>query len=136
MQGKTDSGRPEETTADEIAASVARFKAGIYVPKQQADVTLEDTLLGMGGEESFPVGGATGAERVAEVSRNIMEKPAHYTVGGIETIDALRAALTEEEFRGFCKGNILKYVWRERHKGGDVDLAKAGDYIHFALGIK
>lgn len=55
-----------------------------------------------------------------------------YRHGGIEAIDAIRAALTPEEFRGFCKGNVLKYVWRERHKGGDVDLAKAVDYIMWA----
>ena len=40
--------------------------------------------------------------------------PDHYTKGDIECIDALRAALTPEEFRGSCKGNVLKYIWRER----------------------
>lgn len=53
----------------------------------------------------------------------------HYRQGGIECIDAIRAALTPEEFRGFCKGNVIKYVWRESHKGGDADLGKAGDYL-------
>lgn len=33
--------------------------------------------------------------------------PAHYTDGGIECIDALRATLTPEEFRGYCKGNAF-----------------------------
>lgn len=54
--------------------------------------------------------------------------PAHYTQGGIECIDAIRAALTEEEFRGFCKGNLIKYAWRERHKGGDESLRKGEFY--------
>jgi hypothetical protein len=65
-----------------------------------------------------------------------MEVPPHYTNGEIECIDAIRASLTPEEFRGFCKGNIMKYVWREKHKAGDVDLAKAGDYVNFVLGRK
>lgn len=56
-----------------------------------------------------------------------------YDHGSIECIDAIRAALTPEEFRGFCKGNIMKYVWRERHKGGDADLDKARDYIGYAV---
>lgn len=56
----------------------------------------------------------------------------HYRHGGIEAIDAIRAALTPEEFRGFCKGNVLKYVWRERYKGGDGDMGKALDYIMWA----
>ncbi|OBX73754.1 hypothetical protein A9308_00660 [Moraxella atlantae] len=57
-----------------------------------------------------------------------VNNPAHYTAGAIECIDAIRAALTEEEFRGFCKGNIIKYVWRERLKGGDESIEKATWY--------
>lgn len=67
-----------------------------------------------------------GAKRVAHDPVN---HPSHYTNGDIECIDAIRAALTPEEFRGFCKGNAIKYVWRERLKGGGQDLAKAGFYL-------
>jgi hypothetical protein len=65
--------------------------------------------------------------------RNSLEKPAHYTHSRIEAIDAVRAALTPEEFRGFCKGNIIKYVWRERYKGKDIDIGKCVDYGNFIL---
>lgn len=54
--------------------------------------------------------------------------PTRYTHGGIECIDAISAALTEDEFRGYLKGNIIKYVWRERFKGGSDDIRKAMDY--------
>jgi hypothetical protein len=60
----------------------------------------------------------------------------HYRQGDIECIDAIRAALTDEEWRGFCKGNVLKYVWREKHKGGDGSLLKAQDYLRWALAGK
>ena len=56
--------------------------------------------------------------------------PVHYTQGGIETIDAIEAALTAEEFRGYCKGNALKYVWRERHKGQNESIKKAIWYLN------
>jgi len=59
--------------------------------------------------------------------------PAHYTAGGIECIDAMEAALSPAEFRGFCKGNALKYVWREAHKGGDESLRKAIWYLERAV---
>lgn len=59
--------------------------------------------------------------------------PDRYSHGDIECIDAIRAALSPEEFRGFCKGNVLKYVWREQFKGGDVDIKKARAYIHYML---
>ena len=55
-----------------------------------------------------------------------------YDHGGIECIDAMRAALTPDEFRGYCKGCVLKYVWREGFKGGDADLAKDADYLRYA----
>ena len=61
---------------------------------------------------------------------------AHYRQGEIECIDAIRAALTDEEWRGFCKGNVLKYVWREKHKGGDDTLVKAQDYLRWAIAGK
>jgi len=57
----------------------------------------------------------------------------HYRKGCIECIDAIRAALTPEEFRGFCKGNVLKYAFRELHKGGNDDLLKCIDYINWAI---
>jgi hypothetical protein len=60
----------------------------------------------------------------------------HYRQGDIECIDAIRAALTDEEWRGFCKGNVLKYTWREKHKGGDGSLLKAQDYLRWALAGK
>lgn len=58
-----------------------------------------------------------------------INNPEHYTQGGIECIDAIEAALTPEEFRGFCKGNALKYIWRERHKGSEESLKKANWYL-------
>lgn len=59
-----------------------------------------------------------------------INSPSHYTQGdGIECIEAIKAALTAEEFRGFCKGNVLKYVWREKHKGKDESLQKSIWYL-------
>jgi hypothetical protein len=58
-----------------------------------------------------------------------VNNPEHYIQGSIECIDAIEAALTPEEFRGYCKGNALKYIWRERHKGGEESLKKANWYL-------
>ena len=58
-----------------------------------------------------------------------VNQPPHYRQGGIECIDAIEAALTPEEFAGYCKGNILKYVWREKHKSGAESLNKAHWYL-------
>jgi len=60
--------------------------------------------------------------------------PDHYTQSSsIEAIEAIEAALTAEEFRGFCKANALKYIWRERLKGQDESIAKAIWYLNRIL---
>jgi len=60
---------------------------------------------------------------------DMVNHPAHYTNGEIECIDAIQSALTVDEFRGYCKGNVIKYVFREQLKGGDEDLQKAQWYL-------
>lgn len=60
--------------------------------------------------------------------------PAHYRHGGIDTIDYLRAKLSPDEFRGFLKGNIIKYLSRAEWKGGGDDYAKALWYSAFLSG--
>lgn len=42
--------------------------------------------------------------------------PSHYTTGGIECIDAMKASMTSEAFLGYLKGNIQKYLWRYEKK--------------------
>ena len=74
------------------------------------------------------------AEHYKAATEDKVNSPSHYkSEGGIECIEAIRAALTPEEFRGYCKGNILKYTWRERKKGGDESLAKAQWYMKALL---
>ena len=54
-----------------------------------------------------------------------VKNPEHYCSGNIECIDAIKAQLTQEEFTGFLKGNIAKYLWRESRKGcGTEDIEK------------
>ena len=62
---------------------------------------------------------------------DLVNHPAHYTAGGIECIDAIQAALTPEEYRGYLKGNALKYIWRADLKNDAIeDLEKAAWYIN------
>ena len=76
------------------------------------------------------------ADLIAKTEANTDEvnHPAHYTQGGIECIAAIEAALTPEEFRGYCKGNAIKYLWRMNYKGGKQSLEKAMWYMKRLLG--
>lgn len=72
--------------------------------------------------------GATTAATTDAVSH-----PSHYTSGGVECIDGIRAALAPEEYRGYLRGNVLKYIWRCRLKGGVEDLRKARVYLDWLI---
>lgn len=61
---------------------------------------------------------------------DMVNNPPHYNHKGIECIQAIKAALTPAEFRGYVKGNIMKYVWREQYKNKDEDLKKAQWYMN------
>lgn len=60
--------------------------------------------------------------------RDMVNHPNHYTSGKIEVIDIIEDQLTPEEYRGYIKGQVIKYTTRERHKNGDEDLKKAHWY--------
>ena len=65
----------------------------------------------------------------AAVIPDPVNHPSHYTQGGIECIEAIKASMTSEEFCGYLKGCALKYLWRYKHKGKPVeDLKKASWY--------
>ena len=57
-----------------------------------------------------------------------VNKPEHYQ-GEIECIEAIEAAMSNEEFIGYLRGNIFKYNWRYRNKNGIEDLRKAEWYL-------
>jgi len=56
--------------------------------------------------------------------------PTHYNSGDVECIDAIQASMTPAAFKGYCKGNALKYIWRMSYKGKPIeDLRKAAWYL-------
>lgn len=59
--------------------------------------------------------------------------PDHYTQGSIECIHAIHAALGDDGFTDYCIGNVIKYAWRWRSKGGITDLHKARTYLDYAI---
>lgn len=99
---------------------------GFYI--LPSDVTIEEDEAWGEIEKRMDVIGQNG--NTGEHYDNV-NHPEHYqSDSGIECIDAIQACLTDEEFRGYCKGNAIKYLWRERLKGGDESLQKAVWYLN------
>ena len=65
-------------------------------------------------------------------STDPVNSPNHYLAGSIECIDAIEAsASSADAFRGYCKGNVQKYLWRMEHKGKPKeDALKAQWYLN------
>ena len=66
-----------------------------------------------------------------------VNSPRHYadSFGGIQCIEAIETSMSMEEFKGFLKGNVQKYVWRYSQKNGSEDLKKAKWYLERLITI-
>ena len=65
-----------------------------------------------------------------EPNVDMVNHPSHYTQGGIECIDALKAAtISKTGIEAICTANAIKYLWRYEEKNGIEDVKKARWYI-------
>jgi hypothetical protein len=68
---------------------------------------------------------------------DVVNKPQHYNTGNIECIEAIQESMSAEAFKGYLKGNCLKYLWRYDYKGKpSEDLEKAGWYLNRRNGYR
>ncbi len=71
---------------------------------------------------------ATMAEE--EAVEDVVNNPDHYNTGNIECIDAIEQSMSSVAFKGYLKGNCMKYLWRYDYKGKPIeDLEKAQWYL-------
>jgi hypothetical protein len=135
-------GRAEVEVANRLGiptAEYAKQKAKILKePKKKATPLPKDSIGGLALVEK------ENGELVYTLVRNDVAKPtitmvepqsdpvnhpAHYKVGGIETIDFIEAKKL-----GYHLGNAVKYISRSDHKGNRLqDLEKAKWYIDRAI---
>ena len=64
-----------------------------------------------------------------------VDKPSHYADKEIEVIDYIQDTLSDEEFEGYCMGNVIKYVSRYKRKNGLEDLKKARYYLNKVIDL-
>lgn len=62
------------------------------------------------------------SDSIHSLSHCVLAK--HYKSGDIEPIQYLKDKLTVEEYKGFLKGNMIKYISRATMKGSEKE-----DYI-------
>jgi hypothetical protein len=110
--------RAERTVASWPESKKAAMRVGKYADPEVEAAYARGELK----EETMP------AEEV--------HHPAHFGGGDnpYETIEVLRATMTPEEFKGFIKGNVIKYTMRAGKKAGvpeKKDMQKAEWYLAY-----
>ena len=132
--------RHEQKSPVKATSPKAKAKATVRV------ATEEEKAQMYGKIESTPVVGEapTIGESVTDdmptkMINDAVHHPSHYNLPGlaVESVDVIRAVLTPEEFKGWCKGNALKYSLRAGRKDPDKevqDLAKAGVFLSWITG--
>ena len=68
----------------------------------------------------------------AEEKDNV-NSPSHYGNGSIECIDYIKDFLNDDEYQGYLRGNIAKYMHRFPYKNGLEDLKKAQVYLGWLI---
>ncbi|EAC4760552.1 DUF3310 domain-containing protein [Listeria monocytogenes] len=71
---------------------------------------------------------SAGGVSVKNENTDNVNNPSHYTAGGIETLDYIKAKV--KDYPSYVAGNILKYVSCYEHKNGIEDLKKAQFYLN------
>ena len=62
---------------------------------------------------------------------DMVNHPMHYCQGGIECIDAIKAATVNKPgIEAVCVANVIKYIWRYEAKNGLEDVKKAAWYLN------
>ena len=64
--------------------------------------------------------------------KNVKELP-HYMAMPIQPIRFFQASMKPDEFKGFLKGNAIKYIMREGMKNGTEDIEKAKVYVDWLV---
>ena len=68
---------------------------------------------------------------------DMINRPAHYTQGKVECLDALQSMMSEASYKDFLRAQVIKYVWRCEDKGNsEIDLKKAGFYLNRLLQLQ
>lgn len=63
---------------------------------------------------------------------DMVQHPSHYTQGGIECLDAIKAATVDKQgIEAVCVANVIKYTWRFKKKNGLQDIDKALFYLKY-----
>lgn len=76
-------------------------------------------------------------KKYEQMVKDEVNSPEHYNYGKVECIEAIEESMTPLAFKGYLKGNTMKYLWRYERKGKVVqDLEKAQWYLKKLIDVE
>lgn len=117
-----------DNTTSEVAIINVNYKGLIYCYKVKhiEFKTIESLLQYLDRLAIAEITLANNVRETKEVELDNVNHPTHYNKGTMECLDVIKACLSKSEFKGFLKGNVLKYMYRKGDKGDALeDLNKA-----------
>ena len=126
---------PSETQYDDEALSPSysdAVKAGMSFADYTGVNITEESLDFEPKEEEVLRGITAESLNFEEATKSdAVNHPSHYSRYSREVIESIKGLCTPEEFRGYLKGNIIKYSARYPDKGGVQDIDKLAKYTQF-----
>ena len=113
--------------AEEVSRKLGTAKAYTYVLMSKARAAHSLPTVAELKKQVAERAEALGVTIIETIDKTAdpVNNPAHYTTGGIETIDFIEAKKL-----GYNLGNVVKYITRAEHKGNKLeDLRKAQWYL-------
>ncbi|EAH2416293.1 DUF3310 domain-containing protein [Listeria monocytogenes] len=98
------------------------------IPIEKYKVKQDEVAKWFGGVTKAMKAFSSNGVSMKNENNDKVNNPAHYTAGGIETLDYIKAKVSD--YPSYAVGNILKYVSRYEHKNGIEDLKKAQFYLN------
>lgn len=133
LKNPSDAARIRQYMKDHPTATPKETAAALKVKVENVYVERNKAKKGRGRTKSItltlPKNTESTVESVIEKQLKVIDNvnhPAHYKVGGMETIDFIEAKQL-----GYNLGNVIKYVTRASHKNNMYeDLCKARWYLN------
>lgn len=94
------------------------------IVKRMESIDCTQELLDSINKQGLTASTGPGKDLLLTCEKDNVNKPSHYTQGGIEPIYYILA-----NDMNFLEGNVIKYVTRYKHKNGLEDLKKAEFYL-------
>ncbi|ECB9434573.1 DUF3310 domain-containing protein [Listeria monocytogenes] len=98
------------------------------VPIEKYKVKQDEVAKWFGGATNAMKAFSSNGVSMKNENNDKVNNPTHYTAGGIETLDYIKAKVSD--YPSYAVGNIVKYVSRYEHKNGIEDLKKAQFYLN------